>query len=319
MKVLFHTNTLNYRGTTVATVDYARYNKEILGNESIISYNESIEYVEDMGSEVEVIDKLKHDYEIVAHKNLNHLEKIISEHKIDVAYFMRYGTREYLPQNCKTAVHAVFQAYEPHGDRYAYISEWLSRKMTGGSTPFVPHTVELPQPNMNLRESLGIPKEKIVLGRLGGLHSFDIPWVQKTIEEVSFKNKNLIFLFINTKPFCSSPNVIYLNPTSDLQSKSNFINACDAMIHGRARGESFGCAMFEFLYLNKPVIACTMGEDQNHTETLKDTNTLYSNPHELVSIISNIQDIKYDWKKLCDPFLPEKVIRKFESVFLKNH
>jgi hypothetical protein len=117
MKVLFHTNTLNYRGTTVATVDYARYNKEILGNESIITYNESIEYVEDMGSEFEVIDKLKHDYEIVAHKNLNHLEKIISEHKIDVAYFMRYGTREYLPQNCKTAVHAVFQAYEPHGDR----------------------------------------------------------------------------------------------------------------------------------------------------------------------------------------------------------
>ena len=37
MRVLFHTNTLNYRGTTVAISDYARYNQEVLGNESIIT------------------------------------------------------------------------------------------------------------------------------------------------------------------------------------------------------------------------------------------------------------------------------------------
>jgi len=50
MKILFHANTLNFRGTTVAVTDYARYNQEVLGNESVIVYNESLGYEKDMGT-----------------------------------------------------------------------------------------------------------------------------------------------------------------------------------------------------------------------------------------------------------------------------
>ena len=39
MKILFHDNTLTERGTSVALYDYAKYNEEILGNESYICYN----------------------------------------------------------------------------------------------------------------------------------------------------------------------------------------------------------------------------------------------------------------------------------------
>ena len=51
MKVLFHTLTLNFRGTAVAVYDYAKYNQEILGNESIICYDASMPYEKDVGTE----------------------------------------------------------------------------------------------------------------------------------------------------------------------------------------------------------------------------------------------------------------------------
>ena len=59
MKVLFHTNTLNYRGTTVAVADYAKYNQDILGNESIIAYCKTNGTEKDMGNENIVIGELK--------------------------------------------------------------------------------------------------------------------------------------------------------------------------------------------------------------------------------------------------------------------
>ena len=33
-------------------------------------------------------------------------------------------------------------AKEPHGDKYLYISEWLSKKMTGNSKNYVPYIVD---------------------------------------------------------------------------------------------------------------------------------------------------------------------------------
>ena len=55
MKILFHANTINYRGTTVAITDYAKYNQEILGNESIIAYCKTNGTERDMGNEQAVI------------------------------------------------------------------------------------------------------------------------------------------------------------------------------------------------------------------------------------------------------------------------
>ena len=147
MRVLFHTNTLNYRGTTVAITDYAKYNQEILGNESIIAYNASLGYEKDMGSEQAVVDELAKNFNVVGYRE-GDLEGIIDKEKVDFAYFIRAGNKEPLPTNVKTGVHSVFQYYEPHGDRYAYVSQWLSEAMSNGSTPFVPHIVNLPQPKI---------------------------------------------------------------------------------------------------------------------------------------------------------------------------
>ena len=65
MKILFHTNTLNYRGTTVAVADYARYNQDILGNESVIAYCKTNGQEKDMGNEPAVIEALEKKFNVV--------------------------------------------------------------------------------------------------------------------------------------------------------------------------------------------------------------------------------------------------------------
>jgi glycosyltransferase involved in cell wall biosynthesis len=318
MRVLFHTNTLNFRGTTVAATDYAEFNQSSLGHESVIGFDATIPYERDMGTEEAVINRLRSRFPVIGHNGLQDLEKLIEKHSIDVVYFLRYGAREPLPSNARTAVHAVFQAYEPHGDRYAYVSEWLSRKMTAGSVPFVPHMVNLPEPNCDLRATLSIPKGAIVVGRHGGYLSFDIPWVKATVEKVARQNNELVFLFLNTERFADLPNIIHLPPTSDPQMKSNFINACDAMLHGRARGESFGCSIFEFLHFNKPVLACALGEDQNHVETLGNHGSLYATPEDLENLLVSIRALGGPWKPLATPYAPGKVMEQFHKVFLSH-
>ena len=317
MRVMFHTNTLNYRGTTVAITDYARYNQEILGNESVIAFNGSLGYEKDMGSEKEVVDQLKKEFNVVGYKE-GDLEGIVDKEKVDFAYFIRAGNKEPLPTNVKTGVHAVFQFYEPHGDRYAYVSQWLSETMSHGDVPYVPHIVKLPQPKSDYREALGIGKDKIVLGRYGGYYTFDIPQVKDYIKELVQTDDRYVFLFVGTEPFVDHPNVKFINEIHDPQKKANFINTCDGMIHARQRGESFGLSIAEFLYLNKPVIAWNNGHDKNHIQMIGDSNTLYNNIDDLKNILANFNDLKdQDWYGKVRDFTPQLGMSKFDEVFLK--
>jgi hypothetical protein len=316
MKILFNCATLNYRGTTVATTDYAKYNQEILNNESIICYNSAISYQKDMGSEDSVIKTLEQQFKVLPYTSLEELEQIINVEKIDLSYFIGSGQRESIPQNVKTAVHAVFQFYEPFGSVYAYISEWLSSTITNFKVPYVPHIVNLPEPTMNYKDSLGIGKDKIVIGRIGGYYTFDIPWVKQTISKFLENNKNYIFLFVGTEPFLNHDNVKYIKEIHDPQIKSNFINTCDAMLHARQRGESFGLAIAEFLYLNKPVFAWNNGHDKNHLLMLKDSETLYNNENDLIYLLQNTSSFQKNWSTRVLEFSPNIIMNKFKEVFL---
>lgn len=316
MRVLFHANTLNYRGTTVALTDYAKYNQEILGNESIIVYNHSLGYDKDMGSEQVVIDNLKKNYNVIGYR-VGDLEGIIDKEKADLAYFIRAGNKEPLPTNVKTAVHAVFQFNEPHGDQYAYISEWLSLEMSGGKIPFVPHIVDMPMPTKNFKGHLGIRNDQTVVGRLGGYFTFDIPYVKHIIAQVVEETDKFVFLFVGTEPFIDHPNVKFINEIHDKQKKANFIETCDVMLHARQRGESFGLSIAEFLALNKPVLAWNNGHDKNHLTMLKDSGTLYNDEVELKAMLFQIDSFKKqeDWTKRVSEFKPEMVMSKFKDVF----
>lgn len=315
MRVLLHGDTLNYRGTTVALTDYARYNQEILGNESIIAYCTTHGTTKDMGSVPAVIDALSKDFKVVGYE-AGSLENVILNYKIDTAYFIRAGHRDVVPTNCKTAIHAVFQFNDPHGDRYAYVSKWLSDEISQGTLPYVPHIVNLPTPNGNYKEALGISSDKVVIGRIGGYYTFDIPEVKKYIERLVADNDRFVFLFVGTEPFIDHPNVKFINEIHSPQKKSNFIDTCDAMLHARMRGESFGLSIAEFLYLNKPVFAWNGGYDKNHIDMLTPAGTLYNNEDDLNYFLHNIPEFTKDLSSLVQAYKPEIVMTKFNEVFL---
>ena len=316
MKILFHANTINYRGTTVAITDYAKYNQEILGNESIIAYCKTNGTERDMGNEQAVIEELSKEFNVVGYRS-GDLEKKIDDNHIDLAYFINSGQSESLPTNCKTAVHAVFQFNQPHGDRYAYISEWLSQKMSGGTIPFVPHIVQLPNTTDNYRGAFNIRADQKVIGRIGGYFTFDIQFVKNYIKSLVNSTDEYVFLFAGTEPFMHHPNVRFINEFHSPLKKAKFINTCDAMLHARDRGESFGLSIAEFLSLNKPVLAWNGGHDLNHLDMLKGSGLLYNDEHELNVMIRNISAWEQEvWSMRVDQYKPISVMNKFKEVFL---
>lgn len=311
MKVLFHTHVLNFRGTAVAVYDYAKYNQEVLGNESVICYNE--DFAGEDGTEPQALDMFERRFEVVSHHNDNTELQSLCD-KVDISYFIKYGyNNEFLPKG-RTAIHAVFQANDPHGTRYAYVSEWLANKMNNGST-YVPHMVDLPPPNKDVRESLGIPKDKIVVGRIGGFRTFDLNFVKQAIINILDRDDRFVFVFVNTQQFIQHRNMIYIQPFVSRQMKSNYINACDFMLHAREMGESFGLSIAEFLSQNKPVMAWEKGNDLHHTWMLKDSGLLY-NEQNVQQMIQSFPDIKQeDWSKRVAQFMPEPTMKRFSEVF----
>jgi glycosyltransferase involved in cell wall biosynthesis len=321
MKIAFQTNTICHRGTTVAILDYAKYNERILGNESIIVYPTNFNdpgVSPDSLTQQDVLDEVKKEFTVIGYTSLQELDKIIVDNNVDATYFIKGGFNDgIVTTKSKNLIHAVFQAKHPHGDRYAYISEWLSEHMSNKEIDYVPHIVDLPKAKKtNFREKLGIGEDKIVIGRIGGLHQFDIPFVLETIAQVAYKNPNYVFVFVNTFKFVNLPNVIFINPIIAEQEKTDFILSCDAMIHGRSDGESFGLAICEGLFHNKPVFCFNGGRDKHHITLLKDSGLLYNNSHELYDMLLNVKKFTGNYSTIVEKFNPKIVMEKFKKVFL---
>ena len=160
MKIMFHSNQLSLRGTEVAMYDYAHYNEEILHNSSIIASKR-------LGQHHPLaVHKFQSRFTVIYYDNLDELQKYADENNIDIFYTIKAGENDgVLLKGVKNCVHVVFKNREPHGEVYAYVSEWLRQEMSGGTLPFVPHMVTLPQETESLRRELGIPEHAIVFGR----------------------------------------------------------------------------------------------------------------------------------------------------------
>ena len=322
LKIAFHANELCLRGTGVALYDYAKYNEEILGNESIIIHQGNLQT-----NNSEVVDKFKRRFNVFSYSDFGEVDKILEEESVYATYMIKAGHVDGKSPNVgKTWVHCVFKHNDPHGDKYAYVSEWLSNAASRGKHSFVPHIIDLPQPNEDLREELGIPKNATVFGRHGDLSMFTACNVRNIVKEVVSERKDIYFLFMNVdgnKIFSEDhENVIYLSPTSELQRKSNFINCCDAMIHNGIWGETFGCSVAEFLFFDKPVLSWRGGDGQAHVDMMGEHALWYNNEDELRDMLLSFDKNKYKntgvFKKLVESYSPEKVMRKFEEVFIDD-
>lgn len=314
MQVLFHSNQLDARGTTDQLYKYAHYCEAILGHQSYIAAPAS----SDLFSSPLFQERFKD--RVLLYTSISQLETYVEALGIDVVYFIRYGTKEpLLDVKAKQVVHAVFNTpYEQncYGDRYAYVSEWLSEVNDGA--PFVPHIVELPEVGENYREVLGIPEDAIVIARHGGADTFDIKYAQQSVALIARNVPEMYFLFLNTHSFCPPlPNILHLAPTHDKEVIKSFLNTADVYLHGRERGESFGIAIAEALACNLPVVTSISGEDRNHIKMLGDKGFYYSSGPELEYMLLNFKKEEKNYKALVEQFSAKTVMEKFNDVFLK--
>jgi hypothetical protein len=300
MIVGFHSNQLGLRGTEVALYDYAHYNETVLGNVSYV--------FAPANSDMASFDKFKERFKdrLILYNSFSD----IADTELDAAYFIKAGQYDGLLFNkARNIVHAVFNASDKHGDVYVAVSEWLGNKF---NVDYLPHIVSLPTVTESFRSQLNIPEQDTVFGRYGGADQFDIPYLSDVLFAMAEAGR--WFLLMNTKPLTRQhPKILYLNPIVDLPTKTAFINTCDAMIHGRSEGESFGLAIAEFLHQNKPVVTNINCRDRNHIHVLKDKGFYYSSPNELYSILGSIEKKDYKVKDLVSNFSPEVVMKKFKS------
>ena len=164
-----------------------------------------------------------------------------------------------------------FLCDEFHGDAYAYLSPWVSRVMTGREDSFVPFFVPRLESAENLRNQLKIPATARVFGRHGGWDTFNIPFVRAGVAEHARRHPEDHFVFLNTEPIQGTQglaNVHYLPATVDAKEKARFLATCDAMLHARWHGETFGLAVGEFAVLGKPVITFGGSRERAHLEML---------------------------------------------------
>lgn len=328
-RIAFHSYQLGDRGTEVAMYKYAKYNQDILGNESLIISTSSRptpslpkfqEFKVDLYPDIWINDGKNNTLR-------NTLEKYCDANKIDAFYAIKGGESDgIMPTNAKSLSHAVFRTDQPHGSVYAGICEYISKKH-GGHVPFVYHIIEKECPNVHIdmREQLNIPKDAVVLGRYGGNDTFSLGFVHNTISSILDERPDIWFIFLNTNRFIDHERVIFLPWSIEEDYKAKFVNTCDAMIHARYDGEIFSMAIAEFNIRNKPIITWKPDHipshyDYGHLYTLGERAIFYKGGTDLRDILLNV-DKKYlndnDWDVYKDIYSPKNVITQFDEVFLK--
>ena len=160
--IAFHSNQLSLQGTEVALYDYAHFSETLLGHRSVVVYDQSSPH-----NHPAALQKFANRFTVLGYTQRSELDGLLTRHDVDMLYAIKSGKRDGLiSQVVPTMVHAVFPTSlsQVHGSAYAYISEWLSWHCSHQRVPCVPHIVHLPAVSGDLRDTLGIPADALVVG-----------------------------------------------------------------------------------------------------------------------------------------------------------
>ena len=312
--IAFHSNQLSVRGTEVALYDYAHYSETLLGHRSLVVHHRL-----NPNNHPDALTKFSDRFEVLSYDHVDQLDDLLARHHVDLLYAIKAGKRDGLvSKRVPTMVHAVFPTSpgQVHGQSFAFISEWLSHECSNGVVPTVPHIVKLPDIDSDDREKLGIPPAALVLGCHGGKGSFNISYAVEAVNAILKKREDVYFLFLNIDPFVKHQRAIFLPGTTDYHEKLNFINTCDAMLHARLQGESFGLACGEFSVRNKPVISYANSKHRHHHWVLGDKGFYYHDTQSLIRIIDQLdpEELKKEqWDVYTPLYNPERCMGLFDQ------
>lgn len=238
-------------------------------------------------------------------------------------------------------VHAVFDAKDPHGDAYAAISSTLQR---GNGTDYVQYIVARPPPGVDaagLRPALGIPlkgsagDDAVVWCRHGGYGTMSLALARAALcEHMQREATNPSrpwFLLLNTEPLACEADVAaygrtrYLPPTISRTEVFTFLATCDACLHARMDGESFGLAVAECTRAGLPVLTSgvRVNDGDHHLNALGELALLYHDGEQLIRRLRESGPAARDgWRAQADAYralyassLPEAAMVRFIRVY----
>jgi len=315
MKIAFHSFLITERGSEAAMLDYARLNRTMLKNESILCFPDRPGYAENP-----ILKKWREEFPVILYSSKSSLGRTLEKEGVGVIYLTKPGPYDgFLVPGLKNCIHAQFLCDEFHGDVYAYLSPWMSKVMTGREESFVPFFVPRLESGENIRNHLRIPEEARVFGRHGGWDTFNIPFARKVVAEHAHRHPGDHFLFLNTQPIHGTerlPNVHYLPATVDPIEKGRFLATCDAMIHARDTGETFGLAVAEFAVLGKSVFTFGDSREKAHLELLEQAGHRYMDAAGLRKLLADFSPGTASPSRYGSYADPHPVMKAFEKVFL---
>ena len=352
-KIIMVTDAISIRGDSVNLENYAKILKKFYGIECLIAYNPSM--ANNSRQRIKEIQESGIDLETFT--NESELVPISKNFQATHGYFVADGRfySRWIP-GLKHLNHSVFRFFEPYGDKYAYVSEWLHKYairkkicrtssqleliyknsnspfkvMQKMQTGWVPHTV-LPkfESGREFRKKYKIGKEVFLVGRIGGFKTFSDPEAKKAVHKILESHKDIIFCFINTEKFIDHKNAMFLGEINDLE-KWQFYDACNLLLNCRLSGESFGFSVVEPLMINKPVLAPSILRnrlmDQNQISILRFQGLLYHNSAHFRHLILRHKKKYYSheikdpqcYSRLVAQYSPETVADIFVEYFLDS-
>jgi len=172
------------------------------------------------------------------------------------------------------------------------------------------------------RSELGIPHNALVLCRHGGHGTFDIGLVRDNLATMVEQHANLHVVLMNTARLAQGHQRIHeVVGSSDVAGKARFFASCDAMLHARSDGESFGLAVGEFALRNKPIITFNGpgGYYRAHLQILGDRGLYYHDLSSLSALLGALVNegvpAREDWN-VYKQYSREVIMNKFETVFV---
>jgi len=315
MHIAFVTNQLGLRGTEVVLAAYARYAQRVWGwTVTFVVRHARDDRPVTPDTTPDSYEHYESQFDVV-YSGKDAATDAWLARNVDVALVEIAGfPDEWLPTTVPVIAHCVFTAEHPlKCTLHTAVSESVASRK---GVTVLPNVVEYTSPNGTLRAELGIPSDAVVFGRYGGWDTFDIPWVHEVVTRVASQNTGIYFVFMNTRPFCPRvpmmPNIIHVPATTCAQRKSNFVATCDAMLHARHVGETFGMAIAEFAMQRKPVFTYAEARDTEHLRLLGSDARVYRNAIHLRSLLESFPRGVKTGPTGYEHYTPENVMPTFK-------
>ena len=293
MKIGFFDYCLNYRGTTRAIHQYCKILLSDSNTQDCTFFFEAenkfnalkaARLFTDIGVSIQPIASR----EELMHTNLDFLYHVTSGDQLQNDWIEHISCSNVL-------IHQV--GYQPpHQTKHklVYTSYWQSYYLSSFRTDVLPYIVEVDvnehMSQAECRRELGIPEDAIVLGRHGGYDTWNLGFVNDVVKHVVMNTgQNIYFLFMNTPMFIvNEKRAIFLPGSHEINKLNRFFCACDAMLHARWEGETFGMACAEFLFRKKPIISWIESRERNHILMADRSLIGYNGPSDLYLILTNL-------------------------------